>query len=138
MRESGVKYIWMVGMAMIYGASYVYMRPSQPCFFDNPFPSLLYQRVVDTAMLIWEDIQVYNAGRSGLDRQTWHDLLMGRLIRLSGYCKKLANNKISLVLKAEDRLYLLVIMEKVALEYKDGRKKIIDLIKMNMLTIHKL
>ncbi|MCA9769774.1 hypothetical protein KC460_00185 [Candidatus Dependentiae bacterium] len=88
-------------------------------FFDSLFPSTAYKQVLDTIMLVWEDIRLFNSGRSGLDQQACEDLIVGRLVRLNEYCALLVQERSKYTVLLEDVDYLVRVLKATMNEY-DG------------------
>lgn len=70
-------------------------------------------------MLVWEDIRLFNSGRSGLDQQACEDLIVGRLVRLNEYCALLVQERSKYTVLLEDVDYLVRVLKATMNEY-DG------------------
>lgn len=81
---------------------------------DNPFPSSVYKQVLDTSMQIWQEIELMNTNKLGLDPQTADDLLVGRLLRLQQLIQQLPQYQIL----DEDAEYLQFVFAQMRSEYR--------------------
>jgi len=90
----------------------------EPVSFDQLFNQTEYQQTLTLCMHIWDDLrQAEVVQLSSIQERDYHDLLLGRLMRMKCAIKKLATNKATI--DGDNLSYLCAVLQHIEDEQHD-------------------